>query len=149
MESWFRPIAQGGAADSTDYCILIVNDAPGETSGADVDSLGVAVQVSGDGISWATAVTFKGGTNGSTMTTGNNQAHVNGVFQEQISVNGAGVSPHVWIFKFKNKVVNMIETPDIGGLSAWQYIRFVFRVADNTQAFALTASLGHYETTDN
>lgn len=148
-QDWFRPVNINGATDSTDFCVLVVSAPQGEDCGATFDSLGVAVQVSANGQRWATAVTFKGGTNGSTITTGNNQVHVNGVFQEQLSVNAAGVAPKMWIFKFKNKVVNMIETPDIGGLSAWPYIRFVLRYADGTDGVILEAKLGHYETTDN
>jgi len=147
--NWFRPVNIGGAADSTDYCILIVNDARGQASASTFDSLAVAVQVSGDGESWGTALTFKGGTAGSTLTTGNNQTIVSGVFLDELSVNGAGVDPKVWIYKFKNKAVNNSENADQGGLSAWPYIRFVFRAADGTDGFILQAVLGHWETTDN
>lgn len=144
--TWGRPITT--AADTADFCVLVVSDPPGLSSGATFDSLGVAVQVSADGANWATALVFAGGTNGSTITTGNNQAHVNGVFQEQISVNAAGVSPHMWVFKFKNEVLASNITPEHGGLASWPYIRFVFRYADGTDGVILSAKLGHWETTD-
>ena len=82
------------------YFKLIVTDAIGApagcggggTSESGADSIAVAPEVSMDGVTWAAVITFKGGTNGVTKTTKNNQTHVNGTYQDQLSVNGASLN---------------------------------------------------------
>lgn len=144
-EGWSRRQSTAGAADTSVALIVAVGDAAGSSSCAACDSLRLAVQVSHDGSGWATALTFKGGTAASTITTGNNQTIVSGVFQDQISLNGAGVSPHIWVFKYKDRVVTGMDGADIGGLLDWPFIRFVLQYADGVDGYILSGKVGHFQ----
>jgi hypothetical protein len=138
---WVIPQTVAGvAADSNaTWCKLLVYASlsggdDGCESGA--DSLAVAMQVSADGITWATtaalpAQTISGGTN--PIGSRNNQTIVNGAFKDDLSLNGASVAngQPLWVFFYKFRGLNSAPanlTADNGYL--FPYIRFVFSLHD-------------------
>lgn len=138
---WASPNAiTGGATDtSAVWCRLMVYGAldggdDGCESGA--DSLAVAMQVSADGITWATtaalpAQTISGGTN--PIASRNNQTIANGAFKDDLSLNGAAVAngQPIWSFVYKYRGINNLPA-DLSGDNAflWPYIRFVLSFHD-------------------
>lgn len=144
-DNWIVHPGSPGTTDSTDFITLLINDSVGNSSDAGSDSIGVSVQVSADAQAWTTALAFKGGTFGTVFAlAGNNQTIVDGIRRDQLSANGAGNSPKVWVYKFRHHAANGMAGPDMQGLSAFRYVRFIFWYIEPS-GYKLSARLGHYE----
>lgn len=145
MDNWISHPGAPGTTDSTDFITLIINDSDGNSSDAGSDSIRVAVQVSGDGKSWTTALAFKGGTgDGVFSLASNNQTIVDGECRDQLSANGAGASPKVWVYSFRHHAVNEGAKACMFGLDKFAYIRFIFAYIEPT-GYKLSARVGHYK----
>ena len=143
-EGWILP-GSLGTTDSLAFLHVIVYDATGSGCESGADSLALAVQVSADGVTWASALTFKGGTAASTITSRNNQTIVSGVFLDDISVNGAALAAGapIWSYKYRNRPATSLTGVDIGGLVLWPYLRFIISFHD-PKAYKVAMKIGRF-----
>jgi hypothetical protein len=142
----------GVAGDTTSaFCTLIVygsQDGGDDGCESGADSLAVAMQVSADGKSWLTAAvlpaqTASAGTN--PIGSRNNQTIVNGAFMDRLSLNGAAVAngQPVWMFRYKQRVVQSLSEVSEGNLHFWPLIRFVLSFHD-AKGYKVQAKVGSY-----
>ena len=146
-EGWDVP-AGTVVADSALFAHLIVYDA---TVGGDcesgADSLGVALQVSADGVTWATTavITAQTGAAANPIGSRNNQTIANGAFLDLLSANGAalGNGAPIWSYAFKNRPVFSTGLLDNTRIVMFPFIRFILSFHD-AKAYIVNAKIGHY-----
>jgi hypothetical protein len=145
-EGWALP-ASLGTTDSLQFMHVLIYDIDGASCESGADSLACAVQVSADGNTWATTLTFKGGTAASTITSRNNQTIVSGTFLDDISLNGAALAAGapIWSFRYKQRPVTTLGgAVDIGGLLQWPFVRFILSFHD-AKGYKVYGKVGHYQ----
>ncbi len=142
-------IACGGdaAGDSSVFAKFIVYDAPDGDCESGADSLGVAMQVSADGVTWATCAVVAGQTGSGTavIATRNNQTIANGVFLDKISDNGAALAngQPIWSFPLKMRGNASLGSLDHGSALLFPYIRFITSSHD-AKGYKVRAKIGHF-----
>jgi len=142
-------IPSGSAVgDSALFAHFIVYDA---TTGGDcesgADSLAVAMQVSADGVTWATTAVVAGqvGSGTAAIASRNNQTIANGVFLDQLSANGAALAngQPVWSFPLKFRGNASLGSIDHGRAPLFPFIRFILSFHD-AKGYIVQAKVGRF-----
>jgi hypothetical protein len=137
------------AGDSTQFIQLHVFDQDGASCQSGADSLYIASQVSADGITWATAGTFVGGT-APTVVDRLDQTNVAGGFRGCLTLNGAslGKGAPLWKVTYYTKDLSSAQSKlEDCNLRMWPYIRFIIGFAD-VAGYKVKAKV-QYFVTDN
>lgn len=113
------------------FCNFIVTDATGAACESGADSLYIATQVSADGLTWATAGTFVGGTV-ATLLSRLDQTNAAGTFNGRLSNNGAALAQGapIWRVKYKVRGASSNTVVDEAGLQGWRYLRWIVAYPD-------------------
>jgi len=139
-EGWVIPTTNhtGAATDTSQvWMTLLIYGAAqiGDACESGADSLGVALQVSPDGVTWLTTAAIAGqtvsaGTN--PIATRNNQTIANGAFRDALSLNGAALAngQPVWMFKHRFRGINQRDAVDSDNAFQYPFIRFILSFHD-------------------
>lgn len=154
-ESWmfYNPSV---LADTTNqFCMLLIHSSmtggdDGCESGA--DSLAVAMQVSADGVTWATCAALPAqSAAGATapIVTRNNQTILNGAFMDRLSLNGAALAngQPLWMFRYKLRGAQQFADISEGSTQFFPYIRFILSFHD-AKGYKVAGKIGHWSAID-
>ncbi len=151
---WMRQLhtLNGGATDTSAVwaTLLVYANLAGGDDGCEsgADSLAVAMQVSVDGVTWATTAAVAGqSASGGTapIATRNNQTILAGVYKDALSLNGASVAngQPLWVFKYRIRGINQVANIDCDNVFDFPYIRFVLSFHD-AKGYKVAAKIGHF-----
>jgi len=150
-ENWMFYNPQVLADTTSQFCALLVTSSQfagddGCESGA--DSLAAAMQVSVDGVTWATVAAIPGNTvSASTgpIVSRNNQTILGGAFMDRLSLNGAALAngQPIWLFRWKTRGAQSLHDIDAASVQFFPFIRFILSFHD-AKGYKVQAKVGHY-----
>ena len=128
---WSIPSNQALSDTSGFFCKFIVFDPTGTACESGADSLYIAVQVSADGVTWATPKTFVGGTTANIVSR-LSQVNVTGQFYGALSLNGAALAQGapIWQIPYKIRAVNIWDELSTANINSWPYLRWIVGFPD-------------------
>ena len=142
---WFVPTANA-VGDSAQFAAIVVYDA---TTGGDcesaADSLGIAIQVSMDGATWATLGAHATKNVSTTNPIGSRNNHpIDGAFQDILSSNGASLAAGapIWQALVKVRANQGLDINDWGALWRYPMFRIILSFHD-AKGYIVSAQVAH------